>query len=203
MGVTRARQSASPARRAEEPRKEAGESDAELLARIGEGDLAPLGALYDRHHEGVRRFVVRATSGAAHADDIVHEAFLMLARISGRYDGRASARPLLLGIAAQLMREHRRRNARWLEVLRSFALTTGGRSAPTPEATASVGEDMRRFDAALAKLSEEKRLVILLIEAEGLSGEEAARALGIPLNTVWTRLHYAREELRRALDPKR
>jgi RNA polymerase sigma-70 factor (ECF subfamily) len=183
--------------RADEP----AETDAELLARIGEGDLGPLGVLYDRHHEGVRRFVFRATAGAAHAEDVVHEAFLMLARISGRYDGRASARPLLLGIAAQLIREHRRRNARWSEVLKSFAQASGGRSAPTPEATASVSEDMRRFDAALAKLTEEKRLVVLLIEAEGLSGEEAARALGIPLNTVWTRLHYAREELRRALAP--
>ena len=149
----------------------------------------------------MQSFVVRATAGAAHADNLVHEAFLMLARIAGRYDGRASARPLLLGIAAQLIREHRRRNARWGEVLRSFALASGGRSAPTPEATASVSEEMRRFDAALAKLSEEKRLVVLLVEAEGLSGEEAARALGIPLNTVWTRLHYAREELRRALAP--
>lgn len=60
---------------------------------------------------------------------------------------------------------------------------------------------MRRFDAALARLPEEKRLVVLLIEGEGLSGDEVARILDIPAGTVWTRLHYAREELRRALAP--
>jgi RNA polymerase sigma factor (sigma-70 family) len=180
-------------------RRDADARDAELLSRVGEGDLSPLGELYDRYHEGVRQFVIRATGGAAHADDITHEAFLMLARIAGRYDGRESARPLLLGIAAQLVREHRRRNARWSEVLRSFATSEPERSTPTPEKTASVTEEMRRFDAALAKLPEEKRLVVLLLEGEGLSGEEAAQALGIPLNTVWTRLHYAREELRRTL----
>ena len=188
-------------REVDDRRGDAGESDADLLNRIGEGDLAPLGVLYDRHHDRVRQFVIRATAGGAHADDLVHETFLMLARIAGRYDGRASARPLLLGVAAQLVREQRRRAARWTEVLKSFAMTTGGRASPTPEATATVSEEMRRFDAALSRLSEEKRLVVLLVEAEGLSGEEAARALGVPLNTVWTRLHYAREELRRALAP--
>jgi RNA polymerase sigma factor (sigma-70 family) len=180
-------------------RRDAEETDAELLARVGEGDLSPLGTLYDRYHEGVRQFVIRAIGGRAHADDLTHEAFLMLARIAGRYDGRESARPLLLGIAAQLVREHRRRAARWTEVLHSFATAAPDRSIPTPERTASVTEEMRRFDAALAQLPEEKRLVVLLLEAEGLSGEEVAQALGIPVNTVWTRLHYAREDLRRAL----
>ena len=41
----------------------------------------------------------------------------------------------------------------------------------------------------------------LLVEREGLSGEEVARALDIPVNTVWTRLHHARNDLRRALSP--
>jgi RNA polymerase sigma factor (sigma-70 family) len=86
-------------------------------------------------------------------------------------------------------------------VARSFASVTAERSAPTPERTASVTEDMRRFDAALARLPEEKRLVVLLVEAEGLSGDEVARILEIPPGTVWTRLHYAREELRKALAP--
>ncbi len=60
---------------------------------------------------------------------------------------------------------------------------------------------MRRFDDALGRLSEEKRLVFLLIEREGLSGEEVAQALDIPVNTVWTRIHHARNDLRKALAP--
>jgi RNA polymerase sigma-70 factor (ECF subfamily) len=58
---------------------------------------------------------------------------------------------------------------------------------------------MARFEAALARLTEEKRLVVLLVDREGVTGEEAARILGAPLNTIWTRLHYARAELRKAL----
>ena len=69
----------------------------------------------------------------------------------------------------------------------------------TPEDAASTTEEMRRFDDALGRLTEEKRLVFLLVEREGLSGEDVARALDIPVNTVWTRLHHARNGLRKAL----
>jgi len=175
------------------------EGDAAILSRVGEGDLSALGILYDRHHESVRQFVFWATRSAAHADDITHEAFLALVRVAGRYDGRESARPLLVGIASKLVMEHRRTTARWTEVLKSFARSAADRSSPTPEGTASLSEEMRRFNAALAELTEEKRLVVLMVEAEGFSGEEVARALDIPLGTVWTRLHYAREALRHAI----
>jgi RNA polymerase sigma factor (sigma-70 family) len=175
------------------------ESDAQLLHRVSEGDLGPLGVLYDRHHDSVRQFVRRATAGGADVDDITHEPFLALAGAASRYDGRASARPLLIGIAALLVRQHRRGVARFFQVLTSFSTGFGDRSVRTPEDAASVTEHLVRFEQALARLPQEKRLVLLLIEREGLSGEEVAQALQVPLNTVWTRLHYARVELRKAL----
>ena len=75
-------------------RRDPAETDAELMRRIGEGDLSPLGVLYDRHQQGVRQFVARATFSAADAEDITHETFLTLAKIAGRYDGRSSARSI-------------------------------------------------------------------------------------------------------------
>jgi len=190
-----------PSRGPLDRRRDAEESDADLLRRVGEGDLSPLGVLYDRHHEGVRQFVARATSSTADADDITHEAFLTLAKIAGRYDGRASARPFLLGIAAQLVRRRKRGLGRWALALASFGETLEDSRVRTPEDAASTTQEMRRFDDALGRLTEEKRLVFLLVEREGLSGEEVARALDIPVNTVWTRLHHARNDLRRALSP--
>jgi RNA polymerase sigma-70 factor (ECF subfamily) len=180
-------------------RREAEVTDADLVRSVAEGDLSPLGILYDRHHEGVRQFVARATSHNADVDDVTHETFLTLAKIAGRYDGRASARPFLLGIAAQLVRRRKRGLGRWAQALSAFADTFADRRVRTPEDTASTTEEMARFDEALARLTEEKRLVFLLVEREGLSGEEVARALEIPVNTVWTRLHHARNELRKAL----
>jgi RNA polymerase sigma-70 factor (ECF subfamily) len=185
--------------RALRPREAEEVTDAELVRRVGEGDLSPLGVLYDRHHESVRQFVARATTSNADIDDIAHETFLTLAKIAARYDGRASARPFLIGIAAQLVRRRKRGLGRWALALSSFTDTFATRKVSTPEDVASTSEEMRRFGDALAKLTEEKRLVFLLVEREGLSGEEVARALEIPVNTVWTRLHHARNDLRKAL----
>jgi RNA polymerase sigma factor (sigma-70 family) len=185
--------------RAPAPRAE--ENDADLVRRVAEGDLSPLGVLYDRHHESLRQFVARATDRGGDTDDITHEAFLTLARIAGKYDGRASARPFLLGIAAQLVRRRRRGLMRWAQALASLAGAAPDQRVRTPEDAASTREELRRFDEALARLTEEKRLVFLLVEREGLSGDEVARALEIPVNTVWTRLHHARNDLRKALAP--
>jgi RNA polymerase sigma-70 factor (ECF subfamily) len=184
-------------------RRDVEESDADLMRRIGEGDLSPLGVLYDRHHEGVRQFVARATSSNADAEDITHETFLTLAKIAGRYDGRSSTRPFLLGIAAHMVRRRKRGLGRLAQALTSFAETFTDSRVRTPEDAASTTEEMRFFDDALGRLTEQKRLVFLLVEREGLSGEEVARALDIPLNTVWTRLHHARSDLRKALAPAR
>jgi RNA polymerase sigma factor (sigma-70 family) len=177
------------------------EGDESLMRRVGEGDLSALGGLYDRHHEGVRAFVRRAMGGAADADDVAQEAFLTLAKVADRFDGRASARPLLLGIAARLVHRRRRGLARWARALAGVAFAVVP-PAPTPEDAASASQEMRRFDAALAALSEDKRITLLLVEREGLSGPEVATLLDVPVNTVWTRLHYARAELRRALAPE-
>jgi RNA polymerase sigma factor (sigma-70 family) len=69
----------------------------------------------------------------------------------------------------------------------------------TPEQEAGGREELERFRAALERLSPGKRLVVLLADVEGLTGEQVARALDISLGTVWTRLHYGRKQLRRGL----
>jgi RNA polymerase sigma factor (sigma-70 family) len=178
-------------------------TDAELMQRIAEGALEPVGVLYDRYFEDVRQFLRRATSGSADAEDLAHDTFLVIQKIADRYDGRASARPYLLGVAARLLRRRRRGIARLGEILSAFASTVSSAALASPEEIASESQDMERFERALARLTHEKRVVFLLIERERLSGDEVARALEIPVNTVWTRLHHARAELRRSLSKGR
>ena len=180
-------------------RSDPAEDDGVIVARIAGGNLAALGVLHDRHSEAVRRFVLRATSRGADADDIVQETFLTLMRIAATYDGRPSARGFLVGIAAQLVRQSARKRARWSNALSELGHTIARAVSSTPEARAMVTQELTTADAVLSGLSEEKRMVFLMIESEGLSGEEVAAALGIPAATVWTRLHYARLDLRRTL----
>jgi RNA polymerase sigma-70 factor (ECF subfamily) len=184
-------------------REMAQESDAALIRRVGAGDLSALGALYDRHHQSISRFARRATGSASDAEDITHETFLALVRAAHRHDGRDSARPFLVGIASKLVLARRRATARLGEVLRLFADAVTDRGSPSPEGLACATEELRTLDQALLRLSPRKRIVILMVDGEGLTGEEVAEALEIPLGTVWTRLHYGRAELRAALDQAR
>lgn len=174
-------------------------TDAELMLALAGGELGPLGELYDRYHDDVLQFVRRACSHSGDVDDVVHDTFLALSRSAASYDGRPCARPFLIGIAAQLVRRRRRVWARWSEVLESFVSTQTDRVTRTPEDLAETAQKTERVERALGRLTEEKRLVLLLFEREGLSGEEVARALDIPVGTVWTRLYHARGEMRRAL----
>jgi RNA polymerase sigma-70 factor (ECF subfamily) len=170
-------------------------SDPEILRQLAGGELGALGDLYERYHDVVRRFLARATGDAEDVDDLVHATFLGAAQSAGRYDGRPSCRPWLMGIAAQLLRRRRQTFGRFMAVLASLR---GVRAATAdPRLVMQARTDL---DRALAGISEAKRVTIVMAEVEGLSCAEIAAALQIPVGTVWTRLHAARGELRRALE---
>jgi RNA polymerase sigma-70 factor (ECF subfamily) len=143
----------------------------------------------------VRRFLAQVTANAEDVDDLAHATFLAAAEIAGRYDGRPSCRPWLIGIAAQLLRRRKRTFGRF----RAFLSSLGGVQAAS--ADPAVGWEARTdIERALGALSEPKRVTFLLAEVEGLTCPEIAAALGIPIGTVWTRLHAARRELRCTLE---
>jgi RNA polymerase sigma-70 factor (ECF subfamily) len=173
-------------------RLDAPASDAELVRRLATGEIGALGEIYDRYHEPIRRFLARATSDAEDVDDLVHATFLEAAKSAARYDGRASCRPWLAGIAVRLLRRRRRAFGRFVAVLSSF----GRPPAADPRPALYARTDIER---ALAGLSEAKRVALLLAEVEGLTCAEIAETLQVPIGTVWTRLHAARRELRAAL----
>ena len=189
----------SRAASARRPEPELG--DPELMAAVAAGDLGALGVLYDRYHETTREFLARAAPHPADADDLVQETFLTLLQAAASYDGRARAAGFIIGVAARLLRRRRRFLGRWAEILWE-AQELCVAAVATPEDNARATEDLAAVDRALARMSEAKRLVYLMVEREGLSGEEVAAALGIPIGTVWTRLHHARAALQRALSKR-
>src|SRR5262249_12821734 len=163
----------------------------QLMHALASGDLSALGTLYDRYHEDVRQFLGRALARGSDVDDVTHEVFLTLVRASASYDARPSARPFLIGIAAQLVRRRRRSLRRWADMVIAFAARLTWVVERTPEDAASTTEQLERFERVLDGLTEDKRLTFLMVEREGMPGDEVARALGIPIGTVWTRLHHA------------
>jgi RNA polymerase sigma-70 factor (ECF subfamily) len=171
--------------------------DALAMARLARGEIDALGELYDRHQAAVRRFAVRMTQ-RSDADDLVHATFLAAMSTAQNFDPERSCRAWLLGITSRLIQRQRTVGARWARLLRGFG-QTAAKPARDPESLFSERENLER---GLERLSEAKRAVLVLAEVEGLSGEEIAEVLAIPIGTVWTRLHHARRELSAALEPE-
>jgi RNA polymerase sigma-70 factor, ECF subfamily len=174
-------------------------SDAAALAALTQGHISALGVLYDRYQAAVSSFVRRATNDASDAEDVVHATFMTAARAAANFDGRQSCRPWLVGIAARLLHRRKRGLSRWARALRELTLHEGDRHSD-PHRALTARDEVQRLSLALEQLSEPKRVVLLLAESEGLSSEEVALALQIPVGTVWTRLHHARRDLRRLLE---
>ncbi|MGO9837382.1 MAG: RNA polymerase sigma factor [Polyangiaceae bacterium] len=173
--------------------------DPDLVRGVALGDLGALGELYDRYALDVWRAAHRSLPQSADAEDVVHATFMKLPELAASYDGRASCRNWLCGIAVRLAMRHRRSAGRFRRMLDAFAHAVASRSSGDPERKASGNQELALLESSLARLSEKKRAVFVLVELEGLSTEEVAGALEIPAATVRTRLFHARRELQQVL----
>ena len=157
--------------------------------------------LFHRHAPFIHRYLIRRV-GSQVADDLLAETFLAAFGKRRRYDPSfRDARPWLYGFATNLIARHRRDEARRYQSLKAAAGSAPDPPDETERIVASVmAESMRsRLADALAGLSAGDRDVLLLIAWEQLSYEETARALGIPVGTVRSRMHRARTQLRGTL----
>jgi RNA polymerase sigma-70 factor (ECF subfamily) len=177
-------------------------SESALVERLAAGDLDALGKLFDRFEPDVRRFVQRLGVQTSDADDLVQLTFLDVAKSASRFDARCSARAWILGVAAIHVRRHRRSVARLLRAAAAHVFEARRPEGRTPDEMFDHEQSQARFRSALEKISDKKREVFVMVAMEGASGEEAAVAFGIPVATVWTRLHHARKELRAALSER-
>jgi RNA polymerase sigma-70 factor (ECF subfamily) len=174
-------------------------SDKELIAGVANGNLEALGGLFDRYEADIRRFIGRLGVGVGDVDDLVQTTFLEVIRAAPRFDAALPAKSWLFGLAVVLVRRHRRSLSRAAARLFERARWPRPEAPPTPAAEFDKDQELLRFQRAFAQLSAKKREVFALVTLEGLSGEDVAQTLGIPVATVRTRLHHARQELRASL----
>lgn len=155
------------------------------------------GQIFDRHAATIHRYLGRR-AGPALADDLTAETFLIAFRSRGRYDvTQPDALPWLYGIAANLLRGHRRAEIRQYRAL----ARTGADPVLAPDddgilSRVAASEHVRALAKALAGLSAGEREVLTLVALAQLSYPEVARALEIPVGTVRSRLHSARKKVR-------
>jgi RNA polymerase sigma-70 factor (ECF subfamily) len=177
-------------------------SDPPDCVLIAESRRVPerFGVLFERHATEIHGYAARRL-GVPAADDLMAETFLVAFRRRDHYDlSRDSARPWLYGIATNLIARHRRSEARAYQAL--------ARTGTDPVAESFADDAIERVTAAgvrpllagaLARLQPRDRDVLLLIAWAGLTYDEIGESLSIPVGTVRSRLHRARNQVRQAL----
>jgi RNA polymerase sigma factor (sigma-70 family) len=164
-------------------------TDAELWRRGRGGDASAVGELFRRHAPAVFVFLVRRTGDRELAEDLTSLVFLEAWRkrreihLSGD-----SALPWLYGVALNCARNAHRSLRRHRAALDRLALERPPPAEPAPRELSDVL-------ALLRRLPDNQRDVILACSWTGLSYEDAAVALGIPVGTVRSRLSRARAHL--------
>jgi RNA polymerase sigma-70 factor (ECF subfamily) len=177
-----------------------GLSDGVLARRVGAGDRHAAALLVERYHEPVRRFLARLTGRADVADDLAQETFVRVLKHADRYDEKYPMRTWLLTIARRLSINHSRREAKARGVTPPDHLPGRG---PTPADLAGEADERQRIrlrlEQAMTRLSEPQRHAILLFHQQGLSVQEAADIMDVPVGTVKSHLHRARAALRQIM----
>jgi RNA polymerase sigma factor (sigma-70 family) len=161
---------------------------------------AVFAVLFDRHYERIWRYACRR-AGPAIADELASETFLRAFAARARYDRRQlDASPWLYGIATNLLRGHRRAEARRMRAYARAAgpvETHGGLDGVEQRVDAAAWAP--RVVAALASLKGADRDAVLLLALADLDYEAIAIATGVPVGTVRSRLNRARRQLQQKL----
>lgn len=164
-----------------------------LAAQAGRVDAFEL--LAERWHPRLLRHALRLTEDPEGAMEAVQEAWLAVARSLGRLQDPACFGSWALRITS-------RRCVDWIALRQRVRRRTAAFDDCTahPAVTPGRHEDLARVRDALRLLDPERRALMAMFYVEGLSVAEIARALGVPVGTVKSRLYYARERLRAGLE---
>lgn len=175
-------------------------SDEALLAACVVGESVALGALFDRYHADVHRFLGRMSgTDERDLDDLVQTTFLQLQRSAAAFAGRSTVRSWILGVAANVVRRHVRAEVRRRTLAAGLQLEPAASSAP-PDDAIQARQLLALISEAQRQLPHDLRVVFVMCDLEDVPGAEAARILGLREGTLWRRLHEARKALRAGLE---
>jgi RNA polymerase sigma-70 factor (ECF subfamily) len=172
-------------------------TDEALIGAIAVGNREAMALLYERHHVHVYRFVLRITADASLAEDIVSDVFLAVWRHAGGFKAQSKASTWLLGIARLKALSSIRKQSEQAQDEDGAAIED---PTDNPEALALKHDRSEILRRCIAHLSPSHREIIDLVYYHDRKIEEVAEIVEIPLNTVKSRMHYARKRIAELLE---
>lgn len=179
-----------------------GMSDAECVRRLQRGETDAFETLVRRHEKTIFNLVYRMLGDYDEAAEISQEVFLSAFRAVGQFRGEANFSTWLYRIALNHASTKRKslgaRQQRMVPVERADPLSD---PQPGPPEILEKKQIRERVQFALNQLDPEDAEVILLRDLQDVPYDEVARVLDIPVGTVKSRLHRARQALKSRLAP--
>jgi RNA polymerase sigma factor (sigma-70 family) len=174
-------------------------TDAALVAAVADGETGALRELYERHGAWLHARLLRRCNDPEVVVEVVQDTFVALWKDARRFrhDGEVGA--WLWGIAFRRM-VSRLRSRHEVVLVPEWDVPAGPQHVlPSAEDLVLLGIEYGDLAWALRRLSPEFRSVVQAVVLDGLTTKEAGRLLGVRENTVKTRLHRAKAQLRTAL----
>lgn len=188
------------------------DSDESLMLRYRDGDVRAFEVLVTRHRKAIYNFILRFVRDAAQAEDVLQDTFLRVIKSADAYEKQAKFTTWLYTIARNLCvdaaRRGKHRKAASLDApvgdeegAALIDLVAGGDAGADKQA---ISRELGvRLKKAIESLPDEQREIFLLREVSDLQFNEIAQIVGCPENTVKSRMRYALEKLREALEEYR
>jgi RNA polymerase sigma-70 factor, ECF subfamily len=186
--------------------------DRALAGRARDGDHDAFRQLFERYHRRAYSLAYGVVHNQADALDVVQEAFIKAHRYLDKFEGNSSFYTWLYRIVMNLAIDHLRKHRRQRSVDFNDAIAHLEGDAPAgeesllprilganPRKALGRKEIREQIEAALGKLSENHRAVLVMRELEGQSYEEMAQAMGCSKGTIMSRLFHARKNMQKML----
>ena len=180
--------------------------DQRLIREAVAGDTSSFGELVRRYQDRLYNIAFRVVGNPEDAADVVQDAFVSAFQSLASFKGDSEFFTWLYRIAfnTAISQKRKKRPTISMDAVREGESSydpADGATDVSPGAAMERAEDETVLAAAIAKLSDEHRAVLVLKDIDGSKYEEIAAALGIPIGTVRSRLHRARLELRQLIAP--
>jgi len=159
--------------------------------------------LVEAHSSRLHRFIIKHIGNTSKAEDLAQEAFAEAARSYQTFRGESQLSTWLYGIALNLVRNYLSRAPEYrYDFVSDETLEGQATAALSPAELAEQAQSIRMLHSALEELPDNMRDILLLVGLDGVSYEEAAVMLTVPIGTVRSRLSRARTALRERLEAR-